>query len=213
MSDISLEAGQNATPHSRPPSVRRKSMSSGGRVSVISATPNQSEKPEPTSLLLLHNVETIFDSLDNYQTSLQSLEGSHAAVSFHEDLHHWHKQLQTVEAVLRVWLDVQTMWVQLEEILSSQEVSQYLPTQHFNFSTINKEWRVLMSATAKNPNVLSTCLQEGTYCAIVALLTLMTHTPLHQPLTSTTTHYITSIAGYCGERLDLIEVGVVDWLL
>ena len=53
------------------------------------------------------------------------------------------------------------MWVQLEGVLSSSEVSQYLPTQHFMFSTMDKEWRALMRDTAKAPNVLNICLQEG----------------------------------------------------
>ena len=50
------------------------------------------------------------------QLSLQNLEGTVAAASFSEDLSKWHKQLQTVEAVLRVWLQVQQLWVQLEEV-------------------------------------------------------------------------------------------------
>ena len=96
-----------------------------------------------------------------FQTSLKSLEGSLAATSFSEELQHWHKQLQTVEAVLRVWLQVQTHWVQLEEVLTSTEAAQHLPSTHFNFSTINKEWKQLLKSTAKSPNVIQCCLQEG----------------------------------------------------
>ena len=42
----------------------------------------------------------------------------------------------------------------------------------------------------------------------------MPRTPLHQPLASSTAtvHYVTSITGYCGERLDLIDVGVIGLL-
>lgn len=86
-----------------------------------------------------------------------------AANSFTDELQYWHKQLQTVEAVLRVWLQVQTMWVQLEEVLTSGEAAQHLPTTHFNFSMINKEWKQLLKATAKAPNVVLSCLQEGKF--------------------------------------------------
>jgi hypothetical protein len=48
--------------------------------------------------------------------SLQSLEGTVAALSFTDDLQRWHKQLQTIEAVLSTWLRVQLLWVQLEEV-------------------------------------------------------------------------------------------------
>ena len=51
-----------------------------------------------------------------HKTSLQSLAGTVAAVSFADDLQKWHKQLQTIEAVLRVWLNAQQLWVQLEEV-------------------------------------------------------------------------------------------------
>lgn len=50
------------------------------------------------------------------QTSLQSLEGTVAAASFADELHKWHKQLQTIEAVLEAWLKVQQLWIQLEEV-------------------------------------------------------------------------------------------------
>jgi len=55
------------------------------------------------------------------KTSLQSLVGTVAAASFTDDLQRWHKQLQTIEAVLGVWLDVQQLWVQMEEVSEATE--------------------------------------------------------------------------------------------
>ena len=56
-----------------------------------------------------------------HKTSLQSLVGTVAAASFTDDLQRWHKQLQTIEAVLSVWLDVQKLWVQMEEVSEATE--------------------------------------------------------------------------------------------
>ena len=39
-----------------------------------------------------------------------------AASSFTDDILKWQKQLQTVEAVLTVWLEVQDKWVELEDV-------------------------------------------------------------------------------------------------
>lgn len=50
------------------------------------------------------------------QMSLQSLMGTISAASFSDDLNRWHKQLQTLEAVLGVWLQVQELWLQLKEV-------------------------------------------------------------------------------------------------
>ena len=48
------------------------------------------------------------------QTSLQSVVGTAAAASFTDELSKWQKQLQTIEAVLGVWLRVQTLCQELE---------------------------------------------------------------------------------------------------
>lgn len=60
---------------------------------------------------------TLYISIYMYmyvQTSLQSVVGTAAAASFADDLYRWQKQLQTIEAVLGMWLRVQALWVQLE---------------------------------------------------------------------------------------------------
>lgn len=56
----------------------------------------------------------LFHSLCLLQTSLQTVVGTAAAASFTDELYKWQKQLQTIEAVLEVWLQVQALWVQLE---------------------------------------------------------------------------------------------------
>lgn len=95
------------------------------------------------------------------QVSLQSVMGTVAAISFSDELQRWRKQLQTVEAVLQVWVKLQNIWVQLEEVYSSSEIATHLEVSHFTFCTVDKEWRSLMSAVHKNPSVLTSCLQEG----------------------------------------------------
>lgn len=43
------------------------------------------------------------------------LSGS-AAGSFADDIMKWQKRLQTIEAVLTVWLEVQEKWIELEDV-------------------------------------------------------------------------------------------------
>lgn len=43
------------------------------------------------------------------------LTGS-AAGSFADDIMKWQKRLQTIEAVLTVWLEVQEKWIELEDV-------------------------------------------------------------------------------------------------
>ena len=48
--------------------------------------------------------------------SLQAMQSSSAAGSFLDEVMKWQKRLQTLEAVLSTWLDVQEKWVELEEV-------------------------------------------------------------------------------------------------
>ncbi|EDO43526.1 predicted protein [Nematostella vectensis] len=84
------------------------------------------------------------------------LTGS-AAGSFTDDIMKWQKRLQTIEAVLSVWLDVQEKWVELEDVYSSLEFRISMPHETNLFSAVNRDFRVLMKATEKNPNVLQAC--------------------------------------------------------
>lgn len=50
------------------------------------------------------------------QVSLQSMLSGSAAGSFADDIMKWQKRLQTIEAVLSVWLEVQDKWIELEDV-------------------------------------------------------------------------------------------------
>ncbi len=70
----------------------------------------------PTPIHFVYQSTHMHTRTQRTQMSLQSLEGTVAAASFADDLQKWHKQLQTIEAVLRVWLKVQLLWSQLEGV-------------------------------------------------------------------------------------------------
>ena len=66
--------------------------------------------------MLLTNTEPIFEELENHQMALQTMQSSSVAGSFLDEVMKWQKRLQTIEAVLTTWLDVQEKWVELEEV-------------------------------------------------------------------------------------------------
>ena len=171
-----MEGSSRATPRSRitsaqATSIRRGPSQFGGLASAYSATPLATADSTP----LLHNTASVFATLESHQTSLQSLVGTAAAAAFAEDLQRWHKQLQTIEAVLRVWGHVQQVWVQLEEVYGSAEVQAALPGPAHSFSGVDHEWRELMAATSSNPGVMATCLKEGAAQLLLCHIRLYTH--------------------------------------
>lgn len=48
----------------------------------------------------------------------------------------------------------QATWMYLEPIFSSEDIMRQMPTEARNFRDVDKEWRVIMQATSKDPMVL-----------------------------------------------------------
>lgn len=68
--------------------------------------------------MLLANTDPIFEELEGHQVTLQAMQSNSAAGSFLDEVVKWQKRLQTIEAVLSTWLEVQEKWVELEEVCS-----------------------------------------------------------------------------------------------
>lgn len=60
------------------------------------------------------------------QVSLQSMLNGSSAGSFADDIMKWQKRLQTIEAVLTVWLEVQEKWIELEDVSGVSEYYQVI---------------------------------------------------------------------------------------
>ena len=72
---------------------------------------------EAGQVVLLEGTDPIFEELESHQVSLQAMQSNSAAGSFLDEVVKWQKRLQTIEAVLSTWLEVQEKWVELEEVL------------------------------------------------------------------------------------------------
>ncbi|XP_033103095.1 dynein heavy chain 9, axonemal-like [Anneissia japonica] len=142
------------------------------RASVSSLPASLLNLGEDSGVLnLLSDVDPIFDELESHQVSLQSMQSSSAAGSFLDEVLKWQKRLQTIEAVLTVWLEVQVKWVELEEVFSGLDIKTSLNHESGLFSSANRDFRLLMRATERNPNVLQCCQRKG----ILPLLEKMNH--------------------------------------
>ena len=83
-----------------------------------STTPGPSSHTDVTSGLIniVDDVDTVVETVGEHQTSLQALLGTSSANSFMEDLNKWRNILQTIEAVLKLWISVQDLWCLLREV-------------------------------------------------------------------------------------------------
>lgn len=98
--------------------------------------------------MLLTSTDHIFDELESHQVSLQTMQGSSAAGSFLDEVLKWQKRLQTLEAVLTLWLEVQEKWIQLEEVdLFSFNIRPYhiALSTHFESIQFNSKLNLCMN--------------------------------------------------------------------
>ncbi|CAH1797693.1 unnamed protein product [Owenia fusiformis] len=168
-SESHSEAGSNLASKTQ-----MRTTTSASRISNQSAQSRQrrtSVSSLPASLLnmgedsgqlqLITDTDAIFEQLESHQVSLQAMQGNSAAGSFLDEVIKWQKRLQTIEAVLTAWLEVQDKWVELEEIYTGSDVKITLYQDASLFSSVNRDFRLLMRATEKNPNVLQCCQRKN----------------------------------------------------
>lgn len=84
-----------------------------------------------------------------------------SAGSFYDEIIKWQGTLQLIEAVLQEWNKVQVKWKKLESIYSSYEIHTILPQDSASFYKSDKDFKILMKATAKNNNILKCCQRKN----------------------------------------------------
>ena len=58
----------------------------------------------------------MLEELEHHQMVLQTLQAGSAAGSFQDEITKWQRQLQLIETVVTAWMNVQNLWVELEEV-------------------------------------------------------------------------------------------------
>jgi len=67
---------------------------------------------------VVSNAQSILDELESHQMALHSMQdgGNGIVGSFIDDISHWQTTLQNIENVVRLLLEVQNRWLELEEV-------------------------------------------------------------------------------------------------
>ncbi|KAG7303048.1 hypothetical protein JYU34_013066 [Plutella xylostella] len=108
-----------------------------------------------TGVGILSGLDDIQQLLDEHILKSQSMRGSPYVKAFEEDMVAWEERLIRMQDALDQWLQCQATWMYLEPIFSSEDIMRQMPTEARNFRDVDKEWRTIMAATTKDPNVLN----------------------------------------------------------
>lgn len=74
----------------------------------------------------------------------------------------WEKDLNTINDVIDAWLIVQRKWMYLESIFASDDIRMQLPDEAKKFNKTDNNYKKIMEAAFKNPNVIQCCVRaEG----------------------------------------------------
>ncbi|XP_075973125.1 dynein heavy chain 3, axonemal [Anticarsia gemmatalis] len=107
-----------------------------------------------TGVGILTGLDDIQQQLDDHILKSQTMRGSPYVKAFETDMVKWEEKLISMQDILDQWLMCQATWMYLEPIFSSEDIMRQMPTEARNFRDVDKEWRTIMAATAKDPMVL-----------------------------------------------------------
>ncbi|XP_069504355.1 dynein axonemal heavy chain 11 [Ambystoma mexicanum] len=129
------------------------------------------EEHHGTGTPLIKSDEQLFETLDNNQAQLQTIQQSKHVEYFIEQVASWQKTLTVADAVTSIWMEVQRTWSHLESIFTvSEDIRNQLPDDSKRFDAINAIFKELMYETAKIKNVLEATTRPGLYEKLEALL-------------------------------------------
>jgi dynein heavy chain len=100
--------------------------------------------------------------LEDNMLNLQTISGSRFVTTFVDRVRKWEKTLNLVSECLEMWFTVQRKWVYLEGIfIGAEDIRQQLPEEAKRFDAIDKQFKTIMTATSKNPNVVDACSTDN----------------------------------------------------
>ncbi|XP_063362018.1 dynein axonemal heavy chain 3 [Cydia amplana] len=108
-----------------------------------------------TGIGILTGLDDVQQQLDDHILKSQTMRGSPYVKAFEADMAAWEEKLISMQDILDQWLMCQATWMYLEPIFSSEDIMRQMPTEARNFRDVDKEWRTIMTATMKDPMVLT----------------------------------------------------------
>jgi len=107
-----------------------------------------------------HSVDEVQTLLDDHVIKTQTMKGSPYAANFAERIDDWEEFLKGVQDIIDIWLKVQSVWLYLEPIFSSDDIMHQMPTEGALFREVDKTWKEIMAKCVAEPASLVVFKQE-----------------------------------------------------
>ena len=110
---------------------------------------------------VLRAADDIKGMLEDDILTLQNIGGSPYAKAFIGRVRNWEKSLNLISDVIDIWFVVQRKWMYLESIFASDDIRQQLPEGAKKFDKVDKNFKRIMEASARNSNCYAACHAEN----------------------------------------------------
>ena len=100
-------------------------------------------------------VEAIQAALDDHIIKTQTMKGSPYAKFMLEEIISWEANLLRTQDNLDLWLKVQSAWMYLEPVFSSEDIINQMPVEGQKFKEVNISWHNLMNRIHDAPSALT----------------------------------------------------------
>lgn len=103
---------------------------------------------------ILSALDDIQALLDDHILKSQSMRGSPFISALGDKANNWEEKLVNMQDIMDCWISVQSTWMYLEPIFSSDDIMRQMPVEGRNFKAVDRTWRKILENTFSDRRVI-----------------------------------------------------------